>query len=451
MRLFVSYFVLLCCGSLASAQTPHSLPQLLQMVKEDRVQEQQLNAQRLAEFKARRDQQAALLAQAQAELSAQQAQNAQLRQQFTDNNQRFLQTQTQLEQQSADLQSLFQHFRQFVTDVQPRLTHSLIAAQNPQRAKLLQNLLDSPDTLSLEHFKQLWHMLLEDMVASSQISRFSTAIITSEGQEQQRQVLRTGSFTAVSEGAFLRYLPDTGKLIVSAQQPATRWQTSAATQQQAHTGLTPGVIDPSQGDLLNELDQAPNWQERLQQGGVIGYLILVLGALGLLLVLERFSVLWWMYRRVQRQLQQPEKPGKNPLWRVFAVYLEQPGRDIETLELKLDEAILREIPPLRRGLSSIGVLATVAPLLGLLGTVTGIIHTFQVITLQGTGDPKLLSGGISEALVTTEFGLIVAIPLLLSHSWLRGMSNSLIQILDEQSAALIARQAEALHSPVHPT
>ena len=115
---------------------------------------------------------------------------------------------------------------------------------------------------------------------------------------------------------------------------------------------------------------------------------------------------------------------------------------VETLSLKLDEAILRETPSIERGLVTLAILAAVAPMLGLLGTVSGMIETFQSITLFGTGDPKLMSGGISQALVTTELGLAVAIPILLIHSALSSKSNRLIQILDEESAAIVARNAE---------
>ena len=133
---------------------------------------------------------------------------------------------------------------------------------------------------------------------------------------------------------------------------------------------------------------------------------------------------------------------KNPLGRILSVYSDKIAQDVETLSLKLDEAILRETPSIERGLITLAILAAVAPMLGLLGTVSGMIETFQSITLFGTGDPKLMSGGISQALVTTELGLAVAIPMLLIHSALSSKSNRLIQILDEESAAIVARNAE---------
>jgi len=424
------------------AENIKTLQQLLEAVKQDKLQEQQLNAQRIAEFQAKRDQQATLLEQAKQELEQLEIQNQALKQQFQNNNEKTLQQRQQLKQQSQDLQSIFKQLRQLATDLQPRFKHSLTSAEKVQRTEQLQVIADSQDWLSLEHLKQVWHMLLEDMVAGSEIKRFQTTLITADGQEVQCEVLRVGHFNALSNGEFLRYLPDTGKLMVLPQQPSQRWQQLALTQQHTETGLVSSVIDPSQGEVLDLLEQTPSWFERVQQGGIIAYIILALGGVGGLLVVERLVVLWLLRRRMRQQMKHAETPWQNPLGRVLAVCHEQPERDPETLELKLDEAILREIPRLRRGLSTLAVLAGIAPLLGLLGTVTGIIHTFQAITLQGTGDPKIMSGGISEALVTTELGLLVAIPLLLLHSVLRGMSNGLIHILDEQSAALLAKQAE---------
>ncbi len=421
-----------------------TLQQLLDAVKQDKLQEQQLNIQRINEFKAKREQQAMLLQQAQQTLEQLEAKNHTLQEQLQDNNQQILQQRAELGSASQDLHSIFKQSRQLARDIQARFHHSLISAEKPERTAQLQALSDSQETLSLAQIKQLWHLMLEDMVANSEIQRFQAALITADGQEAQREVLRVGSFNATADGAFLRYLPDTGKLMLLPQQPTPPWSFSFMPAE-THTKVASHVVDPSRGEVLDLLEQTPNWLERVQQGGAVSYIILALAALSLLLVIERLLVLWWLRRGMRKQLRQPEKPMKNPLGRVLAVYHAQPERDTESLELKLDEAILREIPSLKRGLSTLAVFAAIAPLLGLLGTVTGIIHTFQAITLQGAGDPKIMSGGISEALVTTELGLLVAIPLLLLHSLLRGMSNGLVHILDEQSAALVAQQAEQNH------
>jgi len=183
--------------------------------------------------------------------------------------------------------------------------------------------------------------------------------------------------------------------------------------------------------------------ERVRQdGGPVGYVIIAIGLLGLALCLWKFLSLSSLRARVRRQMADSVPSTENPLGRVLAVYSEQTGADTETLELKLDEAILRETAPIEKGLGFIRVLFVVAPLLGLLGTVVGMIATFQMITLFGSGDPRMMAGGISTALVTTVLGLVVAIPLTLAHSYLQGQARALVQVLEEQAAGMIARLAE---------
>ena len=204
----------------------------------------------------------------------------------------------------------------------------------------------------------------------------------------------------------------------------------------------PQACLPPRGSLLASLVQTPDLTERIGQGGVVGYVIVVLGILGVGLAVWRMAYLFSVGAKMRAQ-QGSEKPDlSNPLGRVMQVYAEHKEADVETLELKLDEAILREVPSLESGNTLIKTLGAVAPLLGLLGTVTGMIRTFQAITLFGTGDPKLMAGGISTALVTTVLGLVAAIPLLLLHSVVAGRSKAMVQILEEQSAGLVARQAE---------
>jgi biopolymer transport protein ExbB len=122
------------------------------------------------------------------------------------------------------------------------------------------------------------------------------------------------------------------------------------------------------------------------------------------------------------------------------------GSDLETLELKMGEAIIKEAPKLSRGLLFLKIIAVVAPLMGLLGTVTGMINTFQAITLFGTGDPKLMAGGISQALVTTVLGLTVAIPTVLLHTVVTGRSRRIVHVLEEQGAGIVAEHAEKVDS-----
>jgi biopolymer transport protein ExbB len=166
-------------------------------------------------------------------------------------------------------------------------------------------------------------------------------------------------------------------------------------------------------------------------------LILVIGAAGLLMVLHRAFSLFSARRSIDAQVKSDTSDPANPLGRLQTIASEMTAGNIDTIALRLDEQLGEESAHLNRGLATVAVLAAVSPLLGLLGTVTGMIETFQSITLFGTGDPKLMSGGISQALVTTQMGLAVAIPLVLFHSLLVGRANRLIEMLGKYSSDIV--------------
>nr|MDJ0868637.1 MotA/TolQ/ExbB proton channel family protein [Myxococcota bacterium] len=202
------------------------------------------------------------------------------------------------------------------------------------------------------------------------------------------------------------------------------------------------IVDPTRGALIALLGQRADLRERIRQGGVIGYVIIGVGIVGLLNATRRIVELARLRRQIPGTNAAADGSGADsPVGRLIAVAAEHADADAETLGLRLDEAILTETPRLRRGISFVAMLAGIAPLLGLLGTVTGIIETFQAITLYGTGDPRLMSGGISQALVTTVMGLLVAIPMFLLHNLLNERSNDLVTLLDERAAGLVAERA----------
>lgn len=419
-----------------------ALDQLLQDVRKTRGIESEENTQRLKRFKDNRAEQARLLAEAKKEMEDTEARSDELKALYDDNEVKLVELDDKLTERMGALGEMFGIVRLVAGDARGSLESSLVSSQIPDRSLFLSELAERKELPVTEELDKLWKLLLEEMIESGKVVTYDASTINVDGKEEVQPVTRVGVFTAVTGGKFLNYLPETGRLVELGRQPAGRFQSMASDLEAANTGMVAMAVDPSRGAIMALLVQAPSYLERIQQGGVIGIIILVLGGAGLLIVIWRFVVLTRIGRAIRKQLKSSEPNEGNPLGRVMKTYFDDQGQDTETLELKLDEAILKETPRIEYGLSFIKILAAIAPLLGLLGTVTGMIQTFQAITLFGTGDPKLMAGGISTALITTVMGLVVAIPLVLLHSYLNGKSNALVQVLDEQSIGLVARHAE---------
>jgi biopolymer transport protein ExbB len=434
---------LLIISSHAFAEPAANLDELLEQVKRERIIEQQQNKLREAEFLAQRDQQLELLNQAKAQLSYAEKRSEELNVTFQQQETLLAEKEALLKEQSGSLGELFGTVRQMANDTRGVLNSSMTSVLHPERAEFLDQLAERKQQPTIDELRQLWLELQQEMTESGKVAKHNLPVIVASGEVEQRAVTQVGVFTAFSDGRFLRFIPETNSFVELARQPVERLQNTAAGFEQSSESFSEAVVDPTRGAIMALLVQAPSYKERIQQGGWIAYLILVLGAVGLIIASYRFIVLSLIGRGVSNQQKQTEPNQGNPLGRILSVYNDKLAQDVETLSLKLDEAILREIPKIERGLITLAVLAAVAPMLGLLGTVSGMIETFQSITLFGTGDPKLMSGGISQALVTTELGLAVAIPILLIHSALSGKSNRLVQILDEESAAIVARNAES--------
>ncbi|MDO8825260.1 MotA/TolQ/ExbB proton channel family protein [Methylophaga sp.] len=429
--------------SVMAEDKPVNLDQLLDQVKRERVIEQEQNRLREAEFLQARDRQAQLLAQAKADLAAEERRTERLNDQFEENEFKLAEQESLLQERSGSLGELFGSVRQMANDSRAVIETSMTSVQYPERIAFLSGLSERKQQPSIDELRELWLVLQHEMTHSGKVEQFQAQVITANGEVAERNVTRVGVFTAFSDGKFLRYMSENQNLVELARQPVQRLRDQIQAFENSDAGkIQTVVVDPTRGAIMALLVQTPDLRERIQQGGWIGYIILILGAIGLLIALIRFVTLMRLEHGVNKQQKAKEPDMKNPLGRILSVYSDKIAQDVETLSLKLDEAILRETPSIERGLVTLAILAAVAPMLGLLGTVSGMIETFQAITLFGTGDPKLMSGGISQALVTTELGLAVAIPILLIHSALSSKSNRLIQILDEESAAIVARNAE---------
>jgi biopolymer transport protein ExbB len=339
---------------------------------------------------------------------------------------------------------MFGVVRQASAEAYGQIATSIVSAEFPGRGDFLKRMSEESKGLpNIQELEDLWFALQTEMTESGQVSRFRTQVISLDGGSKEQEVVRVGSFNLVGEQGYLIY-DDKDEIVQPlGRQPDGYLVDSAQELRSSTSGLIPFYADPSSGVLLGLLKEKATMMERYHAGGVVGYVITVMLAIGLLIGLYKIITLTLIAGKMRSQLKNPGNPStSNPLGRILTVYKENKTVDAENLELKLDEAILRELPSIESGINIIKIFAAIAPLLGLLGTVLGMIATFQQITLFGTGDPKLMAGSISMALVTTAQGIIAALPLLLMHSIVAGRSKSIVHILDEQTAGIIAAHAE---------
>ena len=419
-----------------------TLEQLLEITENDRQASGVINDQREQKFLATRDRQKFLLEQAVARLDQEEKRSVRLQKQFEENEKTLEDIQETLRIRIGNFGELFGVVRQVAGETIAIVKNSIVSLQFPNREKNLTGLAEARGIPSIEQMHDLRVELLREMSQSGQVQRFQKQVVLPGGSIVDAEIVRVGVFNAITENFFLQFVPDTQSLQVLARQPARRYQSMAEDLFALDTGYTTMAVDPSRGQILSLLIQAPGLAERINQGGLVGYFIIFIGLLGLALSLWRLLVLRQDGQAINQQLTTDIASQDNALGRILSVHNEHDAMETESLELKIDEAILKEVPKLEKYHSIIKVFAAVAPLLGLLGTVVGMIVTFQALTLFGTGDPKLMAGGISQALVTTMLGLIVAIPLVFLHSVLTSWSGTLIEVLEEQSAGLIARHAE---------
>ena len=357
---------------------------------------------------------------------------------MTANETQLTELQTALDDRQGEMGEVFGMVRQVAADLKSDLEGSIISAQYPGRAANLQQFASGDKVITAQEFRELWFLLQQEMTESGKVIRFKRDVLLGTNLAKQADVVRIGTFNLLSgDGKYLQFLSEDEQVITYPKQPASRFLGIASDFVNSNQSVTDFAVDPTRGGILNMLMKTPDQMDRLLQGGVVGYIIIGLGLVGLALVIYRLIILYQISTRTNWQLANINNPNSdNPLGRVLQSAKLDKQVDTEAMELMIDEAVTKEVPSIERAQSFIKLLAAVAPLLGLFGTVTGMIETFQAISLYGTGDPKLMAGGISQALITTQLGLMVAIPLLFLHSLVASRSKGIIQVLDEQSAGL---------------
>jgi len=434
-------------GVVNAQEDAASMSELLELIQQGQARDSQAARQREAEFNQQRNQQQNLLNRARAERTRQENESARLEQLFQDNQARIVAARAALDERLGALKELFGVLQTVSGDTQGRFNASLTNLQFPEREEFLvalgSKMASATELAQIEDIERLWFELQREINESGRVVRFNHLVTRADGQQEEMEVVRIGSFNLIAEGGrYLEHDAGEGSISELLRQPDGKFTGSADDLFDAESGYVGFGVDVTRGGILGLLVETPTLREKVDQGGIVGYSILSLGAIGLLIALWRFMGLSTDSRKVSAQLKRDTASTDNPLGRVLAAYESNRGADTETIELKLSEAALKEMPGLTKGLLFIKVISVVAPLMGLLGTVTGMIKTFQVITLYGAGDPKMMAGGISQALVTTVLGLVVAIPMVLLHTIVSGQSRKVINVIQSQSAGLIAEHSE---------
>ena len=451
MKFVKSCLMLAVAGLLSSTfavaqEKAQTLDQLLDMVKKSQISESAEHKQREAEFARDKANQANLLAQAKATRQAEEARSTALEKKYQEQDILVAAKKVQLNERLGSMKELFGHLTSTAGDLRATLSTSLVSAQFPNRGEFLDALIEKMNSNTrlpdIEEIERLWFEVQREMVETGRVVKFNATVIKPSGEQSEQEVVRVGTYNLVSNGAYLTF--DGSKIQELPRQPEDH-MAGAQALQNAASGVVDFGVDPTGpagGQLLTALIDTPTFLERVDQGGTVGYVIVAVGFLGVFLGLWRMLVLFVMSGKVKAQLKSDRPNTNNPLGRVLKVAEENKNVDTETLELKLEEASLKERPNIEAGLAILKIIAAIAPLLGLLGTVTGMIETFQAITIFGAGDPKNMAGGISAALVTTVQGLVVAIPVVLMHTLVNGRAKAIVQILDEQTTGIIAENSE---------
>jgi biopolymer transport protein ExbB len=423
-----------------------SLDELLEQTRNARALQAKANAERERQFLAQRDQQAKLLAEAVQARDAAEARSTALSTQYDQNELKTTELQSMLDSRLGSLGELFGVVRQVSGDVSGVVFQSMISAQYPGRDEFFTDLAKAKELPSITKLEQLWFEMLREMTESGRVARFQTDIVGADGSRAPAEVVRIGPFIAMSDGNYLSYLPSVKVLSLLPRQPPG-WLTAIAEDvQQAQSGYVESVVDPSRGVLLSLYVQRPSWVERVERGELVNYVILLVGAIGSLCAVYQFFYLLRVRYGVSRQLRNLDRPSNdNPLGRVLSTFrgdAAQAEEEAEVVELRISEAVLREVPLLERFQAFLRLAVAAGPLLGLVGTVVGMIITFQSITESGSSDPRLMAHGIGTAMIATVLGLGIAIPLLFVNAGLASMSRTVVQILDEQSTGLLAEMLE---------
>ena len=423
-----------------------------QYTKQLREKEVKTAQQREAAFNAELRKQEQAVRDALARRNTAEARGNALNKAFDDNVARLEEMTTLLRQHEGNLGELFGVTRQIAGDAANVLQQSMLTVQFPpaegeeDRFEFLVRIAGAKALPSIVELERMWFELQREMIETGKVVRFEAPVLV-PGQEesQSMEVVRVGPFIASSNGSYLGYIPSAKSLSLLERQVSGDLRSVARDLQAPSddgSAYRKAVVDPARGVLLTRYVERPNVIERIKNGEVVNFVIIFVGILGVIVAAIQYVYLFVTKSAVRSQVNNlaAPRPG-NPLGRVILAFRGdgKPIENTELAELRVSEAVLREIPKLERFQSFLRLAVAAGPLLGLIGTVVGMIITFHAITASGSSDPRLMAHGIGTAMMATVLGLGIAIPLLFINAGLAALSTSVTQMLDEQSQSLLAK------------
>jgi len=432
------------------AVQPSNPQELLEIVKQGQFADTQQQRDREAQFRNEKNRQAKLLSDAKDERARLEREAARLEQKFEANEALLVVAEEQLRERLGSLNEIFGHLAGNTTEARNIMEQSITAAQFGKEREEFMTALGSKmnegiKLASIEELETLWYELQREINASGEVVKFNTEVITTDGNVENRDVVRVGNFNVVSEGQYLTYSPSRGTYSELPSQPAGRYTSQTADILNGDSFPVQFAVDPTGpqgGSLLASLISMPSTWGKMQEGGPVGYMLMAIGVLATLLFIWRFYDLWNIRGGVKAQSASTTLSNDNALGRILKIAEDDKEADTETLELKMAEQILKERHAVEGLNWVLKIVSVVAPLMGLFGTIIGMIETFTMITLFGTGDPKTMASGISTALVTTWLGLMVAIPTTFMYATVNNISRGILGTIEESSTGMAAKRSE---------
>ena len=440
----------------AQQQSPaNSHDELLRQVEQVRAAENKAFQDRVAEFNSKpQAEKDTLLRQAEQQKTQLEGVSNRLSDTYQANELRISNLNQELRDKAAalGLAELFGLARQAANDNASILQQSLITTQFPTpagelaRDEWMREFAAATAAPTSAELERLWIEIQREMTASGQVAKYRAAVVQPNGEPVESEVIRIGPFTAIAGGQFLAYLPELRTYNVLPRQLPGEFMDVAREFTNATSGYANAVVDAGRGSLLALYIERPTNLERVEQGELIGLIIITVGALGFLAFVFQLFHLIFVRLAVSKQLKHLDRPTpNNPLGRVLLAFKGDKSKieqEADVAELRITEAVLREVPKLERFQAFLRLCVAAGPLLGLIGTVVGMILTFQSITETGSSDPRLMATGIGVAMIATVLGLFVAIALLFANALLNSLSRGVVQVLDEQSAGMLAESIE---------